>query len=73
MLKPDYPVRTPRLALRPFTAGDLDALHDFHRLPEVTRYLAPADIENCFDLGYHLRHLDTIYARVGLASDARPS
>jgi len=41
--------------------------------PEVTRYLAPADIENCFDLGYHLRHLDTIYARVGLASDARPS
>jgi RimJ/RimL family protein N-acetyltransferase len=39
VLKPDYPVRTPRLVLRPFTAGDLDALHDFHRLPEVTRYL----------------------------------
>jgi adenylosuccinate lyase len=41
--------------------------------PEVTRYLAPAEIENCFDLGYHLRHLDAIYARVGLAPDARPS
>ncbi len=41
--------------------------------PEVGRYLAPADVENCFDLGYHLRHLDAIYARIGLASDARPS
>ncbi len=39
MLKPDYPVRTPRLVLRPFTPDDLDALHDYHRLPEVTRYL----------------------------------
>jgi adenylosuccinate lyase len=41
--------------------------------PEVGRYLAPAEIENCFDLGYHLRHLDAIYARVGLASDPHPS
>ena len=39
MLKPDYPIRTPRLALRPFTADDLDALYEFHRLAEVTRYL----------------------------------
>src|SRR5215472_1414066 len=39
VLKPDYPVRTPRLVLRPFTPDDLDALLDFHRLPEVTRYL----------------------------------
>ncbi len=39
MLKPDYPVRTSRLALRPFIADDLDALYEFHRLPEVTRYL----------------------------------
>ncbi len=37
--------------------------------PEVGKYLAPADVENCFDLGYHLRHLDTIYARTGLAPD----
>jgi adenylosuccinate lyase len=35
--------------------------------PEVGRHLTPADIENCFDLGYHFRHLDTIYARIGLA------
>ena len=39
MLRPDYPVRTSQLALRPFTPDDLDALHDFHRLPEVARYL----------------------------------
>jgi RimJ/RimL family protein N-acetyltransferase len=39
VLRPDYPVRTPRLVLRPFTPDDLDALHDFHRLPEVVRYL----------------------------------
>jgi RimJ/RimL family protein N-acetyltransferase len=39
VFRPDYPVRTPRLVLRPFTPDDLEALHDFHRLPEVTRYL----------------------------------
>ncbi|GAA5065494.1 RimJ/RimL family protein N-acetyltransferase [Thermocatellispora tengchongensis] len=39
MLKPDFPLRTERLILRPFTDGDLEALHAFHRLPEVTRYL----------------------------------
>jgi len=39
VLKPDYPVRTPQLALRPFMPDDLDALYDFHRLPEVARYL----------------------------------
>ena len=34
--------------------------------PEICRHLSPAEIENCFDLGYHLRHLDEIFARVGL-------
>jgi len=34
--------------------------------PEIRRYLSPAEVENCFDLGYHLRHLDDIFARVGL-------
>jgi RimJ/RimL family protein N-acetyltransferase len=36
---PDYPVRTARLLLRPFTADDLDALYDMQSRPEVTRYL----------------------------------
>lgn len=39
MLKPDYPLRTERLILRPFTPDDLHGLHAFHSLPEVARYL----------------------------------
>ncbi len=34
--------------------------------PEICRRLSPAEVENCFDLDYHLRHLDDIFARVGL-------
>jgi adenylosuccinate lyase len=33
---------------------------------EIRRHLSPAEVEKCFDLGYHLRHLDDIFARVGL-------
>lgn len=36
---PDYPIKTDRLLLRPFTEADLDALHEYHRLPEVARFL----------------------------------
>jgi adenylosuccinate lyase len=32
--------------------------------PEVTAALSPAQIEAKFDLGYHTRHVDTIFARV---------
>ncbi|MPZ85564.1 MAG: GNAT family N-acetyltransferase [Actinophytocola sp.] len=39
MLRPDYPIETDRLTLRPFAEDDLDALHAYQRLPEVTRYL----------------------------------
>ncbi|TLP53203.1 GNAT family N-acetyltransferase [Microbispora triticiradicis] len=39
MFTPPYPIVTPRLVLRPFTEADLDDLHAFHSLPEVTRYL----------------------------------
>jgi RimJ/RimL family protein N-acetyltransferase len=38
-LRPDYPVLTARLVLRPFEAGDLDDLYDIYRRPEVVRYL----------------------------------
>ncbi|CBE67658.1 Adenylosuccinate lyase (Adenylosuccinase) (ASL) [Candidatus Methylomirabilis oxygeniifera] len=34
--------------------------------PEICRHLSPDEVEGCFDLGYHLRHLDDIFARVGL-------
>ncbi|QYE35923.1 adenylosuccinate lyase [Polymorphobacter sp. PAMC 29334] len=32
--------------------------------PDVTRWLPTAEIEPLFDLGYHLKHVDTIFARV---------
>jgi adenylosuccinate lyase len=30
----------------------------------VTAALPPAEIEEKFDLGYHTKHVDTIFARV---------
>jgi RimJ/RimL family protein N-acetyltransferase len=39
MGKPDYPLKTARLTLRPCVIGDLDALYDIQSRPEVTRYL----------------------------------
>ncbi|MEU2391790.1 GNAT family N-acetyltransferase [Streptomyces sp. NPDC007369] len=38
-VRPDYPVRTGRLALRPVRSGDLDAIHAHRSLPEVAKYL----------------------------------
>jgi adenylosuccinate lyase len=32
--------------------------------PEVTAALSPGDIAEKFDLGYHTKHVDTIFARV---------
>jgi adenylosuccinate lyase len=34
--------------------------------PEVRAVLGEAAIESCFDLGYHLRHVEEIFRRVGL-------
>jgi adenylosuccinate lyase len=34
--------------------------------PEVRAVLPPAEIAACFDLGYHLRHVDAIFRRAGL-------
>lgn len=39
MLKPDYPIATGRLLLRPYAESDLDDLHDIQSVPGVTRYL----------------------------------
>ena len=55
-----------RNAMRAWETGD-----DFRALlladPEVRAVLSAAEIESCFDLGYHLRHVDAIFRRVGLA------
>ena len=37
-----------------------------HEDPEVRAIMGQAEIESCFDLGYHLRHVDAIFRRVGL-------
>ena len=39
VLQPAYPIRTARLSLRPFSAGDLDDLYAYESRPEVARYL----------------------------------
>jgi adenylosuccinate lyase len=41
-----------------------DFLAELKADPEVTAHLKPATIEECFDLGYHTRHVDTVFARV---------
>jgi adenylosuccinate lyase len=55
-----------RNAMRAWETGD-----DFRAIlladPEVRAVLSAAEIESCFDLGYHLRHVDAIFRRVGLA------
>jgi adenylosuccinate lyase len=32
--------------------------------PEVKKYLSDAEISAQFDLGYHFKHVDTIFRRV---------
>ena len=39
VLIPSYPVRTPRLLLRPLTSDDFPDVHAYYQLPEVARYL----------------------------------
>jgi RimJ/RimL family protein N-acetyltransferase len=39
VLRPDYPIETERLTLRPFAASDFDDLYAIHSRPDVARYL----------------------------------
>ena len=47
MLRPDYPLETDRLRLRPYADADLEALHDLERREETARYLynEPLDLD----------------------------
>lgn len=38
-MRPDYPIRTARLDLRPHRESDLDDLFEFHSSPDVTRFV----------------------------------
>jgi adenylosuccinate lyase len=44
--------------------GALSLLELLKADPDVTALLPPAKIEESFDLGYHLKHVDTIFERV---------
>ena len=44
--------------------GELSLLDLLKADPQVTKALSVAEIEDKFDLGYHLKHVDTIFDRV---------
>jgi adenylosuccinate lyase len=48
----------------PVWRGEGDFLALLKADAEVTKALTPAQIEECFDLGYHFKHVDTIFNRV---------
>ena len=48
----------------PVWRGEGDFLTLLKADPEVTAALSHAEIEEKFDLGYHLKHVDTIFRRV---------
>jgi len=48
--------------------GELSLLELLKADPQVTAALSPEELEDKFDLGYHLKHVDTIFDRVFGAS-----
>jgi adenylosuccinate lyase len=48
----------------PVWRGEGDFLTLLKADRDVTGYLKDAEIEECFDLGYHFKHVDTIFERV---------
>jgi adenylosuccinate lyase len=48
----------------PVWRGEGDFLSFLKADKDVTKYLSDAEIETNFDLGYHLKHVDTIFQRV---------
>ena len=48
----------------PVWRGEGDFLTLLKKDPEVSKALSAAELEELFDLGYHLKHVDTIFKRV---------
>jgi adenylosuccinate lyase len=48
----------------PVWRGEGDFLTRLKADPEVSARLSDAEVEACFDLGYHFKHVDTIFRRV---------
>ena len=44
--------------------GELSLLDLLKADPEVSQRLSASELNALFDLGYHLKHVDTIFARV---------
>jgi adenylosuccinate lyase len=58
-------------AMKAWAAGNGDFLALLRADPAVARTLSEADLAGLFDLGYHLKHVDTIFRRVfGLEATA---
>lgn len=48
----------------PVWRGEGDFLTLLKEDPDVAKALSPKEIEACFDLGFHFKHVDTIFKRV---------
>jgi adenylosuccinate lyase len=48
----------------PVWRGEGDFLTLLKKDPDVKKHLSDAEIEEQFDLGYHFKHVDTIFKRV---------
>ncbi len=57
----------------PVWRGEGDFLTLLKKDKDVARALSPAELESLFDLGYHLKHVDTIFSRVFGGATPLPS
>ncbi|BFU42455.1 GNAT family N-acetyltransferase [Krasilnikovia sp. MM14-A1004] len=66
-LRPDYPIRTERLLLRPLTTDDADALLTYRSVPDVCRYVPfePMDRQTILD------RMATVWANTGLTDEGQ--
>jgi adenylosuccinate lyase len=48
----------------PVWRGEGDFLTLLKADPDVSKHLSDQEIEACFDLGYHFKHVDTVFRRV---------
>ena len=55
-----------RNALAAFNKKDGDFKANLLKDAEVLKHLSTSEIENCFDAGYYLKNIDTIYSRFGI-------
>jgi adenylosuccinate lyase len=48
----------------PVWRGEGDFLDLLKKDPDVKKLMSDAELEEKFDLGYHLKHVDTVFGRV---------